>query len=64
MSNIKVVRYVVVDESQNCCVSYNCALGNKEALSYAIQNASRYHSKIFVETSDGANTLYKSYERK
>ena len=59
-------RYIVVNPYENQPASYNFSLGtvaNDQALHYAIQNASRFHGKIILETTDGAQFTHKSYER-
>lgn len=55
-------RYIV--EFSDHIVSYNCSLGNKVALAYAIQTASRYWGRIKVEMIDGTFEDCKEDTRK
>lgn len=62
MTKTRLLRYIVeFPGAPEQTVSYNLGLGEKEAKTYAVHTASRYHGVIKTEAMDGTIQVWKSY---
>jgi hypothetical protein len=61
MSRQEIIRYIVRKDEFDIAY-YNLGIGAKEAYSYAVQNAARYHGEFYAQLSDGTYQLIKSYK--
>lgn len=59
----KLTRYLVEFPNTPIPVGYNAALGKKDALSWAIHTACRFHGRITAEYSDESAEVVRDYSR-
>lgn len=63
MATIRALRYIVFIPGQEEQASYNCSLGNREAKSWAMQNARTYGGAVQCQLNDTSIEWIADYRR-
>ena len=59
----KLVRYLVEFPTTPIPVGYNAGLGNKDAYSWAVYTASRFHGRVTSEYADSTTEVVRDYSK-
>jgi hypothetical protein len=59
----KLTRYLVDFPNTPIPVGYNAGLGKKDAYSWAVHTACRFHGRVTAEYADGTSEVVKDYSK-